>query len=277
MKHKDEGDDADVQMSDGHESPGDTTCEAKDEDKDTENYSTYLSSSKPYNVLLIGLSYSEFVIDQYKKDPAITNITMCVDCNGRKIDPCIACDNYRCLVFEESYPSVTVYTVNKCMDALRSNNETEGRNMNYNVGSNQFLKYLKNRELKFHEIYVDTFRMQKVYVSDNFGPNFFGNLGIMVQNGFLVGNEQSMGKVYPPFMPHFFHMVWSQENILKHYNITYLSESEIDASNHKLSYSTFKNDDLQSLNKSTKEEERHITTRRSEILNYRSGWHLSKT
>ena len=75
--------------------------------------------------------------------------------------------------FGKTYPNVKVYTVNKCTDAVRSiDDDNDAYNINCDVGTNQFIKLMKRKKWKFHEIYVDTIRMPKTYVEHNFGKIF---------------------------------------------------------------------------------------------------------
>ena len=125
------------------------------------------------NILLIGLSYNSYVLNQLMTDQTITNISECKDENGRTIDQCVARDTYRSYILEKTYPQVKVFTVNKCTDAVRScDNDNDPYNINCDVGTNQFLKLLSKKQWKFNEIYVDTIRMQKIYVEHNFSKFF---------------------------------------------------------------------------------------------------------
>ena len=106
--------------------------------------SSYSVSCRNVNVLLIGLSYSKFVINQFINDPTISNITQCQDKNGRYIDQCVARDTFRCFVLESTYPNTKVYTVNKCTDLVQTvDNETDPTNINSDVGTSLFLKLVK--------------------------------------------------------------------------------------------------------------------------------------
>ena len=128
----------------------------------------------------------------------------------------------------------------------------------------------------FSEIYVDTIRMQKIYVQHNFSRNFFNNLATLKSLNIIVGKDGEPGIIYLPFNPHFFHMVHTNMNIAKTYSISYLKENDIRYENHKLSHSISCHDDFNSVKKSIKEENRHITTTKREILNYDVGMHMTK-
>ena len=136
------------------------------------NYTTD-TSCRSYNILLIGLSYNSYVLNQLKNDIDVINISQCKDENGRIIDQCVARDTYRSYILEKTYPFAKVFTVNKCTDAVRScDNENDPYNINCDVGTNQFLKLVSKKSWKFNEIYVDTIRMQKIYVEHNFSKKF---------------------------------------------------------------------------------------------------------
>ena len=168
--------------------------------------------------------------------------------------------------------------MNKCTDAIRScENETDSRNINSNVCTRHFTKLLKEKGWKFNEVYVDTVRMQKTYVADNFGKNFFDTLCTMAGEGLLGNTLDCKGKVYLPFNPHFFVHVNASINITQRYDISYIRESEVDGSNHKLAHSSNNNDDFASMHKSMIDENRHITTKRAEILNYSNGYLLTNS
>ena len=97
-----------------------------------------------------------------------------------------------------------IYTVNKCKDKLRScNNDKDPYNISYNVCNHRFPKVVRDKNWSFNEIYVDTFRMQKSYVHDNFSNNFFVNLGIMVRGKLLKTVNGIKRKMFLPFQPHF--------------------------------------------------------------------------
>ena len=167
------------------------------------------------------------------------------------------------------YSNVEIYTVNKCEDQLRTcNNEEDPYNISCNVCNHRLPKLISKKMWTFNEIYVDTFRMQKSYVHDNFSKNFFINLGTMAAQNILKGMNGMMGKVYLPFQPHFFNQVHKIDAILNHFDISYLKKNDISKSNNKLAYSTMMNDNVIELQKSTKEEERHMITTKREIVNY---------
>ena len=193
------------------------------------------------NILLIGLSYNSYVLNQLMTDHTITNISECKDENGRTIDQCVARDTYRSYILEKTYPHVKVFTVNKCTDAVRScDNDNDPYNINCDVGTNQFVKLLSKKGWKFNEIYVDTIRMQKIYVEHNFSKNFFNNLVRLKKLNIIGVEDEIKGVVYLPFNPHFFHMVNSNDDIQAHYAISYLKQSEIGHDNHRLSHSISK-------------------------------------
>ena len=67
----------------------------KESSNDKDNKDSNLSYSvvqKTCNILLIGLSYCRYLIDQLKNDSSVNHITQCVDINGRSIDQCVARD-----------------------------------------------------------------------------------------------------------------------------------------------------------------------------------------
>ena len=106
----------------------------------------YSLDSKIFNILLIGISYNNFVRDQLVEDNDINHISMCVDLSGRPIEQSVARDTYRCFVLESSYPDVKVFTVNKCEDHMRiCDNDTNPTNVNSNVGSSQFISLLNKK------------------------------------------------------------------------------------------------------------------------------------
>ena len=110
--------------------------------KSSDYYSTL--DCRVSNILLIGLSYSSIIRDQYLGDCNIDSITQCKDYNGRVIDQCVARDTFRCYALEELYPNVKVFTVNKCQDTLRTcDNNSDPYNINCDVCTNQFIKLLK--------------------------------------------------------------------------------------------------------------------------------------
>ena len=106
--------------------------------------------------------------------------------------------------------------------------------------------------------------------------NFFNNLVRLKKLNIIGGEDGIEGVVYLPFNPHFFHMVNSNDDIQAHYAISYLKQSEICHDNHRLSHSIFENDNFESLKKDLNEEERHITTSKTEILNYDAGMLITK-
>ena len=228
-----------------------------DNNNQVTNYSNTLSC-RSCNILLIGLSYNSFVLNQLMNDSNIGNISECKDVSGRIIDQCVARDTYRCYVLEKTYDNVKVYTVNKCTDAVRTcDNDNDPFNINCDVGTNQFLKLVNKKSWTFSEIYVDTIRMQKIYVQHNFSRNFFNNLATLKSLNIIVGKDGEPGIIYLPFNPHFFHMVHTNMNIAKTYSISYLKENDIRYENHKLSNSISCHDDFNSVKKSIKEENRY--------------------
>ena len=265
----------------GNSPSGDTTHEKKGNDLTNlskDNCNNYTTIIPICNILLVGLSYNRSIMEQFVNDDSFTNISMCVDDKGRQIETSVARDTYRCMMLEKAYSNVKVFTVNKCTDALRAcENETDLNNISCDVCSRRFTSLLKTKAWTFHEVYVDTVRMQKTYVADNFGKNFFVNLCAMAKEGMLVNTMDTRGKVYLPFNPHFFvHVHTASTNITSNYDISYIRESEIDASNHKLAYSSNNNDNFASMHKSMVEEDRHITTNKAEILNYYNGYLMTK-
>ena len=98
----------------------------------------------------------------------------------------------------------------------------------------------------------------------------------MADKSFLKTTDGIPGKVWIPFNPHFFHNVHSNIYLIERYDISYIRDHEIDGSTHKLAFSTQENDDFNVMKKDIREEDRHITTSRKEILNYGCGWMLSK-
>ena len=164
----------------------------------------YTISIPKLDILLIGMSYNRDIVKQYQNDDKLLHIADCIDSQtGKKIDPAVARDTYRCHVFKEMFKTSEIYTVNKCEDKLRScNNEEDQFNISYNVCNRKFPQMLKDKNWTFNEIYVDTFRMQKSYVYDNFTNTFFVNLGVMAREKLLKTVNGIERKVYLPFQPH---------------------------------------------------------------------------
>ena len=94
--------------------------------------------------------------NQFVNDFNISCITECRDMNGRIIESSVERDTYRCLILGKTYPTVKVFTVNKCEDHLRLyDNDNEPYNISKDVCTSQFIQLIRNKEWKFHEIYVD--------------------------------------------------------------------------------------------------------------------------
>ena len=177
------GNNGDTAMVDAEESnnvngEGTTTLENNNNNSnDTNNndVNPYLNfiSSRSINVLLIGLSYNQDLLKQFLASSEIVSISQYTDSNGRIIDPCVARDTFRCYALEQMYSDVKVFTVNKCTDTLRlCDNDIDPFNISCDVGTHQFMKLIQNKSWKFHEIYLDTIQMPKIYLEHNFG-NFF--------------------------------------------------------------------------------------------------------
>ena len=171
------------------------------------NVTSYSSNppSRNTNILLIGLSYNTFIRNQYVNDSNVSCITKCRDLNGHLVESSVARDTYRCIVLEKTYPTVKVFTVNKCEDHLcQCDNDKDPFNINKDVCTSQFMHLIRSKKWKFHEIYVDDIRMNKSYVETNFGKKNFSNLVEMMQSNIIVDEKNNPGKVYLPFNPHFF-------------------------------------------------------------------------
>ena len=139
------------------------------------------------------------------RDNEKSSITQCKDSNGRIIDQCVARDTYRCLALEDTYPKVKVFTVNKCTDTLRlCDNTSDPYNINSDVCTNQFRGLIRDKNWSFNEIYLDTIRMYPQYVEHCFGKKFFSTLCLMKSENVLVDEKDNNGKIYLPFIPHFF-------------------------------------------------------------------------
>ena len=188
----------------------------------------YPYTSKSCNILLIGLSYHRDIVSQVTNDKIKLNMTMCVDHKGRGYNQCVIRDTFGCFALEQSYPNVCVHTVNKCTDSIRTcDNTMDPTNINCDVTSRFLIPILKQKSWYFNEVYVDTFCMQKTYIADNFGANFFKNLAIMFDLGYLVSSDDKNGKIFLPFNPHFFVMVHSNTGLLKRFEVSYLRECDI--------------------------------------------------
>ena len=102
------------------------------------------------------------------------------------------------------YEMVEIYTVNKCEDKVRScNNDEDPFDISLNVCNRKFPKLLMTKKWSFNEIYVETFRMQKLYVMEKNSTNFFTILGVMAQENVSKEVDGINGKVYLPFQAHF--------------------------------------------------------------------------
>ena len=113
--------------------------------------------------------------------------------------------------------------------------------------------------------------MPKQYVESNYGDQFVINLARLSISNTLRNEPNSPATIYLPFHPHFFHVVNSNKMIHSCFVISYLRDRDINVSNHKLHYSTMKNNIFSFLGKDFDEEERHIKTERKEVLDHSCG------
>ena len=126
----------------------------------------YTNDIPKLNILLIGLSYNRDIVKQFENNGDIHHISECIDVEtGKQIEAAVARDTYRSYVMSKMYEMVKIYTVNKCEDKVRScNNDKDPYIISLNVCNCKFSKLSMTKKWSFNEIYVDTFRMQKLYV-----------------------------------------------------------------------------------------------------------------
>ena len=75
----------------------------------------YTISNPKVDVLLIGMSYNRDIVKQYEGDDRVGHISDCIDSQtGKKFDPAVARDTYRCYVMSKMYQQIVIYTVNTC-------------------------------------------------------------------------------------------------------------------------------------------------------------------
>ena len=60
----------------------------------------------------------------------------------------------------------------------------------------------------------------------------------MATNGTLRSNKFVKGRIYLPFCPHFFGLVWSKSDLQLTFEVSYLHELDLTHQNHKLWYVT---------------------------------------